>query len=186
MNPNPNPNPGSNLEWRYSTPAIVLHWLLALLIVFMVSLGWYMMSVEKEPGAEWYFDLHKSIGLIVFTLVVLRVLWRLAHRPEPLPASMPVWQVKLSAWTEALLYVCMLVMPVTGIIGAVYSRAGLAFFGLALSGFATPTRAISKLMFTIHSFTVWILVGLVALHVLGGLKHLLVDKDRVFHRMWMR
>ena len=114
------------------------------------------------------------------------MLWRLAHRPEPLPAGMPVWQVKLSAWTEALLYVCMLVMPVTGIIGALYSRAGLAFFGIALSGFATPTRAIAAPMFIIHSFTVWILVGLVALHVLGGLKHLLVDKDRVFHRMWMR
>ncbi|MBG9386661.1 cytochrome b [Caenimonas sp. DR4.4] len=167
-------------------PAIVLHWALALLIVFMLCLGWYMMTVEHEPGGEWYIDLHKSFGLIVFALVLLRVLWRLGHRPEPLPAGTPRWQVAASRWTEGLLYVCMLVMPITGILGSMYSRAGLAFFGVALPAWVTPTRATAKLFFNIHSFTVWILVGLVVLHALGGLKHLLVDKDRVFHRMWFR
>src|SRR6185369_4922085 len=60
--------------WRYSTPAIVLHWLLAALIVFMAALGWSLMEVEHERGGERWFDLHKSIGLIVLLLVALRVL----------------------------------------------------------------------------------------------------------------
>jgi cytochrome b561 len=80
----------------------------------------------------------------------------------------------------------MLLMPVTGILGSLYSRDGLAFFGLPLSGWVTPTRATAKLFFNIHSIAIWVLVALVVLHVLGGLKHLLLDKDRVFQRMWFR
>lgn len=170
--------------WRYGMPAVVLHWVLALLIAFMAGLGWYMMEVEHEPGGDWYMDLHKSVGLILFALVLLRILWRLAHKPESLPADMPRWQVKLSGWTEGLLYACMVVMPVTGILGALYSRSGLAFFGYPITGLVTPLRSTAKLFFEIHEITVWVLVGLVVLHVAGGLKHLLVDRDKVFQRMW--
>ena len=55
--------------WRYGTPAIVLHWLLAALIAGMVTLGWYMMTIEKQPQGPWYFDLHRSIGLVVAAVV---------------------------------------------------------------------------------------------------------------------
>lgn len=170
--------------WRYGRPAIILHWVLAALIVFMTGLGWYMMTIERQPQGPWYFDLHRSVGLVVFALVLLRIVWRLFHRPEPLPASLPRWQVALSSVTQGLLYACMVVMPVTGYFGSAYSKAGVRFFGLALPAWATPTRAISHLLFEIHSVTVWVLVGLVALHAAGGLKHLLVDRDGVFQRMW--
>jgi cytochrome b561 len=170
--------------WRYGAPAIVLHWVLALLIVFMAGLGWYMMSVEREPGGPWYMDLHKSIGLILFVLVLLRVLWRMFHKPEPLPEGVPAWQAQLSSFTQWLLYACMVALPITGIFGAEYSRAGLAFFGIALPAGIAPDRVTSKLFFQIHEFLVWVLVGLVALHVLGALKHLLIDRDLVFNRMW--
>ena len=174
----------SSIAWHYAAPAVALHWLLALLISFMAGLGWYMMTVEHQPGGQWYIDLHKSVGLVVFTLVLLRVVWRAFHAPEPLPADLPRWQVTLAHATEWLLYACMVVMPVTGILGASHQRAGLAFFGLALPHWAAPNRDLAELFFSIHSATVWVLVGLVALHVIGGLKHLLVDRDEVFSRMW--
>lgn len=174
----------SPAAWRYGRPAIALHWLLAALIAFMAGLGWYMMTIERQPQGPWYFDLHRSIGLLVFALVLLRILWRLAHRPEPLPASLPRWQVALSSLTQGLLYVCMVVLPVTGYLGSSHSKSALKFFGLALPLWATPDRATAHLFFEIHSITVWVLVGLVALHAAGGLKHLLVDRDRVFQRMW--
>lgn len=178
--------PQDPTPWRYSTPAIVLHWLLAALIVFMAALGWFMMTVEHEPGGERFMNLHKSIGLIVFTLVVLRILWRLFHRPQPLPAAVPHWQAWLSAATQALLYVLIVVIPVTGIAGAEYSRAGLAFFGLPLPAGLAPDRATAHLCFEIHSTLVWVLVAALALHVAGALKHLLVDRDGIFARMWPR
>ena len=170
--------------WRYSTPAIVLHWVLAALIVFMAALGWFMMTVEKQPGGERFFDLHKSIGLIVATLVLLRMSWRLFHRPEPLPAGVPLWQARLAHLVQWLLYAAMVLLPVTGIIGANYSRAGLAFFGTALPRWGEPARATAHQFFQFHEALVWTTVALVVLHVLAGLKHLLVDRDRVFSRMW--
>lgn len=173
-----------SVAWRYSTPAIVLHWVLAALIVFMAALGWWMMTVEHEPGGEQWIALHKSIGLIVFTLVLLRLLWRLFHKPAPLPAGLPRWQVLLSHVTQVLLYGVMVVLPFTGILGSAYSRLGLAFFGLPLHLVAAPDRPTAKQFFELHETLVWVLLALVVLHVLGGLKHLLVDRDEVFARMW--
>lgn len=170
--------------WRYGMPAIVLHWLLAVLIAGMVALGWYMMSIEKQPQGPWYFDLHRSVGLVVAALVVLRVVWRLTHGPAPLPAGLPSWEVHGSSLAHWLLYVCMVVMPVTGILGAAYNTSGLQFFGVALPTWSAPDRELSHLFFEIHSFLVWILVALVVLHAAAGFKHLLVERDAVFQRMW--
>lgn len=174
----------TSTPWRYSTPAVFLHWVLAGLIVFMAGLGWFMMTVEDEPGGQRFFELHKSIGLIVFTLVLLRILWRIFHRPQPLPAAIPRWQVRLSEIVQWLLYAMMLVLPLTGILGASYSKAGLQFFGAPLPQWVTPTKSTAHLLFEVHSTLVWVLVGLLVLHVLGGLKHLLIDHDEVFGRMW--
>jgi cytochrome b561 len=94
----------SPAEWRYGLPAILLHWVLALLIAFMVGLGWYMTTVEHKPGGPAYIALHKSVGLIVLFLVALRVIWRAFHRPAPLPKGLPRWQVRLSALVQWALY----------------------------------------------------------------------------------
>ena len=176
----------SSVGWRYSTPAIVLHWVLAALITFMAILGWWMMTVEHEPGGEQWIALHKSVGLVVFTLVLLRLLWRLFHKPEPLPAALPRWQVLLAHVTQVALYGAMVVLPFTGILGSLYSRLGLAFFGIPLRAGITPDRPTAKQFFELHETLVWVLVALVVLHVLGGLKHLLLDRDEVFGRMWRR
>ena len=178
------PTTRPSTPWRYSTAAIVLHWVLALLIVFMASLGWWMMTVEHEPGGERWFDLHKSVGLVVFALVLLRVLWRAFHKPEPLPAGVPRWQAMLAHVVQWLLYVAMLLLPIAGIVGASYSRAGLAFFGAALPRWAEANRATAHQYFEWHEALVWVMVVLVVLHVAGALKHLLVDRDRTFRRMW--
>jgi cytochrome b561 len=171
--------------WTYSKLAITLHWLVAVLLVAMVSLGWYMMSIEDEPGSGWYFNLHKSVGIILLALVILRALWRFAHRPQSLPSSVPTWQATLAHWTQFLLYVCMFVMPITGLSGALYSKSGVMFFGIPLPR-PVPNHDLSEQLFTVHGVTVWILIAIASLHVVGGLKHLLVNRDGVFRRMWPR
>ena len=176
--------PFTERVWRYGWPAIFLHWVLALLIAALAGLGWYMMSIEEEPNSGWYFDLHKSFGIVAFALVLLRVWWRSKHRPAALPASLPQWQVKVSSVTQWSLYACMVLMPLTGFIGASYSKKGAVFFGLKVPAWEIPNHDMAEQFFSVHSVLVWVLVSLVALHAAAGLKHVLMDKDGVFQRMW--
>lgn len=170
-------------SWTYTPTARMLHWGLALLLGGMVALGWYMMSIEKAPNSGWYFALHKSIGITIFGLVLLRMLWRVTHRPHDLPSSLPVWQRTLAGLTQSLLYVVMVVMPLTGLSGALLSKHGVSFFGIDLPHPA-QNHDLSEQLFAAHGVIVWILIGLVSLHVAGALKHLWIDRDDVFHRMW--
>ena len=171
-------------DWRYGAPAIALHWILALLIAFMAGLGWTMMTIEHEPDGPAAIALHKSLGLVVLVLVALRVAWRATHRPAPLPPGLPRWQVRLSRLVEGALYACLVLVPVAGLLGAGFQRSPLAFFGHALPRWAAPNRDDAELLFDVHSALVWVTVVLVAVHTAAGLKHLLVDRDRVFQRMW--
>jgi cytochrome b561 len=171
-------------HWKYTPPAVILHWLVGLLIVTLFCLGWYMMEIERQPGSDWYFNLHRSLGLTVGGLIVLRILWRAFHRPDELPPIMPNWEKQASLAAHWLLYACMIVMPLTGYLGASYNKSGAAFFGHRLPFWSGPNRDLSKLFFTIHSSLVWVFVTVIVLHALAGLKHLVVDKDKVFQRMW--
>ena len=92
---------------RYTRTAIALHWLLALLIPAQIGLGWYMLSVEKEPGSETLFALHISIGLTIALLLVLRVAWRAVHSPAVLPATLASWEARAARLSHLLLYVLM-------------------------------------------------------------------------------
>ena len=171
-------------NWHYALPAVLLHWLLALSIVLMAALGWYMVSIEDTPGSSWFFDLHKSIGLTLLGLVLLRWLWRIGHRPGPLPASVPVLKARIASLTHVLLYLCLFLMPLSGALGAAFSKHGLAFFGHPLPRLVAPDHAMSERLFGLHGVVLWVLIALLALHVLAALKHLLIDKDGVFQRMW--
>jgi cytochrome b561 len=170
--------------WRYAPVARVLHWVLAVLVACMVAVGWYMTGIEDDPGADRYFDLHKSTGIVVFSLLLLRLAWRLRHPPAALPASVPKWQARAALVVHRLLYACLILMPLTGFLGASHTKSGVAFFGLPLPRWRAPDRDTAELFFGIHGAIAWILVALVALHTLAALKHLLVDRDRVFQRMW--
>ncbi len=172
-------------EFRYTPPAVFLHWLMAVLIIFTIGLGLYMVAIEKEPRSEWYFDLHMSIGLTLAALLVLRVMWRLTHKPAALPARVPRWQAGSSRLLHWTLYAAMLVMPVAGFTGALYSKFGVTVFGRNLPHWVAPNHALSQQLLAAHSLVAWLLVATIALHILAGLKHLLLDRDGVFQRMWL-
>lgn len=168
----------------YTPLAVALHWALAVLIIGMTGLGWYMMSIEDDPGSDWFFNLHKSIGIVIVGLVVLRLVWRLLNRPAPLPASMASWEVMASKIGHGLLYAAMVAMPFFGLIGSMLSKRDLLFFGIPLPRVFQDNHDLAETFFDAHSVTAWIFVGLIALHALAGLKHLVVNKDGVFQRMW--
>ena len=168
--------------WRYTRTAIALHWLLAILMTLTAAVGWRMMWIRRQPGSEQLFDLHRSIGLVIAALVAARVLWRLTHRPEPLPPG-PAWHAQLASVSHALLYVLMVALPITGYLGASYSKSGVAWFGIATPRWTAPDRDLAERWFAAHAVLLWTAVAVVVVHAAGAIKHLLAG-DGVFDRMW--
>lgn len=168
----------------YTRTAVALHWVSALLLVAMTALGWYMTSIEDDPGSAWYFDLHKSLGIVTASVLAVRLAWRAMNRPPGLPDALPRWQARLSGWTHALLYLTMAGIPVTGYLGASYTKAGVQLFGLPTPYWAGPDHDAAEWLFGIHSALVWLLLAVVGVHLMAAVKHLLIDKDGVFQRMW--
>lgn len=174
----------SNTNWHYDTITRLLHWVIALLLIGLISMGWYMTSIQDQPNSGWYFNLHKSFGIVAAMLIFFRLIWRFTHKPAPLPSSVPYWQAIVSRAIHFLLYFCMLIMPLSGFIGASFGKHGIVFFGVALPNWVNQSHAISEQFFEVHVVFSWILVGFIALHMLAAIKHLAINKDKVFQRMW--
>lgn len=170
----------------YTRTAIVLHWLIAAAVFAQIALGWWMVGVPKSPPGvrAYWFNVHKSIGITLGVLIVLRVLWRLAHRAPELPATLPRWQRIGARMSHIGLYVCMAVMPLSGYLGSSFTKYPIKYFGHTLPHWGWDSPMLKDVMSTIHYGTVVVFMMLIAVHVAAALKHLMSDDDRVFHRMW--
>ena len=169
---------------RYPLPAVILHWLIALLIIGMVALGFYMVGIPRNtPERAFFLNLHKSFGVLTFVLVLIRIGWRTTHKVPPLPSSVPLWQMKTSLLSHRLLYVCMVLQPMTGYIGSSFNKYGIKFFGLQLPNWGWEDKGLRELFVSFHKTIAIFLIVLILLHVSAAMKHWLVDKDRVLQRM---
>lgn len=175
-------------EGRYTTVAIVLHWLVAAIVIAQFALGWWMQEIPKQPlgPRTEAFNLHKSIGLVVLALMLARIAWRLGHPPPPLPA-MPRWQARLAHATHLLLYAALVALPVTGYLGSMFSGYPVKFFGMTLPAWPGKSAELKEWMSAAHRGLAWTLATAFALHMAGVAKHTLVNHDRLLRRMsWKR
>jgi cytochrome b561 len=190
---------------RYTKVAVILHWLIALLIIVMFGLGWFMADIPKEAAKQtvfdifdlgifhwtmaeeisprnFYFNLHKSIGVTIFALIILRILWRIGHKPPAMLSSYQAWERKLATATHHLLYIFMVILPLSGLMMTLNSKYGLKWFGIDfLSG--TDNKPVREIFQSAHEIIGLIILAILALHVIGALKHKFVDKDETLKRM---
>jgi cytochrome b561 len=164
--------------------AIALHWLVAVLVLAQVSFGWAMQAIPKVPqGARAdAFNLHKSVGLVILALMLVRLAWRLAHPPPPL-TGLPEWQRCAARANHALLYAALFVMPIAGYLGSAWSGYPVKWFGVTLPAWTAPHPGLKTLMSQVHLGTSLVLVAAILLHVAAALRHL-VARDGQFARMW--
>jgi cytochrome b561 len=168
---------------RYTRAQIALHWLIALGIILMLGIGLYMVGLPKGLAFKSsVINFHKSLGMTVFLLVLIRIVVRLVAGRPPLP-PMQAWQRAAASMTQGLLYVAMVVMPLTGYLGSSFNKFGTRFWGILLPIWGWDDPGLRKIFFTIHTVSAWILIALIALHVAGALKHQLMDRDRLMERM---
>jgi cytochrome b561 len=169
---------------RYSTLAIVLHWLLAGVIAFTFCLGFYMADLPFSPQRVKLFNWHKWAGITILALSGMRLLWRFTHRP-PTFVHVRNWQHWAAQGTHGLLYVLFFAVP---LVGWVYSSAAgfpVVLFGwLPLPNWVLPDKALAALIKPWHANLAFALAALVLLHVLAAFKHQFVNKDRLIQRMW--
>ena len=178
---------------RYTKVAVLLHWLVAALIVTNVLLAWTWGSLSK-PTAHSVVNVHRSIGLTVLGLALLRLLWRFSHRPPAYPATYQRWESVLSHVVHGFLYLIMFGLPITGYIMDSASKASgqpIVWFGLIPIPHLGPIvqlapaakHHVHELFGAAHLLSAEALYLLLFLHVAGALKHQFIDREKEVQRM---
>ena len=188
----------------YDRFSVLVHWVTAFCVVVLLGLGWWMMVLIRNPATRAHafplFPIHKSIGILVLTLTAARILWGLVRKAPPFPSSLADWERKTAHAVQALFYLLLVIVPLSGWLYASTEwaesldkqfLAPTKFFGLftvpympTVAEAAQPARRfLSFHLSSVHAYLAYGLLAFVALHVCGALKHHFVSRDSVLGRM---
>ncbi len=179
---------------KYTRTAMALHWLIAVLITINLVLIWFV-NYWPEERVRLVIDTHKSIGITVLGLAIVRLLWRYTHKPPALPSTYKVWEHRASHWAHVALYGVMLLLPISGWLhDSAWKDAAthpMQLFGLVpwpRIGWIMSIEPATKEMLhdafgLLHTVASYLLYVLWVAHVGGALKHQFIDKDPELQRM---
>lgn len=165
---------------RYTLPAIVLHWVQAVVVLWLLWLGWTMTDLPKGAERSAAYGLHKSLGLLALLLISLRLIWRRSNPvPRPLTGG---WEAKLATATHHALYLFLFLAPLAGYLASSFTPYAIKFFGFEIPRAGWPDESLNSVFKLLHVVFVWGGAGLIALHVAGAIKHM-VKRDGTLQRM---
>jgi len=171
---------------RYSTVAIVFHWSIAVLLIANLAAGLLFDTVEAYDKSLFFslIQLHKSTGITVLALAVLRLGWRLTHPAPPYPAHMTTAERALAKVSHWGFYVLMIALPLSGwaMVSVSTKKFPMFWYGL----FEVPMLSVPKNWnyYELHEILGWVALAMIALHVAAALKHHYFDRDNIFARIW--
>ena len=170
---------------RYTRAAQALHWLMALLLVGLVSLGLYMHELPLSPRKLELYSYHKWAGVTAFLLVLARLAWRLTHRPPPLPPGTSRAVRAASGAGHALLYLLMLAIPLSGWLMSSAKGFQTVWFGvLPIPDLLGRDATLGETLRAVHEYLNLTLIVVALGHVAAALKHQFIDRDGLLARMW--
>ncbi|ODU10720.1 MAG: cytochrome b [Rubrivivax sp. SCN 71-131] len=168
---------------RYTQTAIALHWLLALALLGLLALGTTMTELPLSPRRLQLYNWHKWAGMTVALLSLLRLAWRLTHRPPP-HEGLPRWQARAASVAHGLLYVLFFAVPLAGWVYSSAAGVPIVWFGvLPLPDLVAPDRVLAEAIRPLHGVLAYALAALVAVHVAAALKHHWLDDLGTLWRM---
>jgi len=169
---------------RYSGGAMVVHWLTAALMFITLPIAWAMVSFARDDAARnvWVL-LHKSIGVTIFALVVLRILWRIMNPAPKLDGRVAPWEAWTARINHVLLYAILIVMPVSGFILSSASGHPVLFFGLFTLPGLPDNKPLAQAAVAVHNTTQWVVYAVILLHLAGTTWHVAFRRDRTLERM---
>jgi cytochrome b561 len=170
---------------RYDRVTAWLHWAIGALLLAEIAFGLLLDEIAPRgtPARAGVINLHKSVGIVLGVLIVLRIGWRLAHAAPPWPASMSVARRRAADLGHVALYACMLVAPLAGYLGSNFSTYGVRFFGVVLPPWGPDSPRVYAALVGVHDASTYLLLALTIGHVVLALKHALVERDGVFDRI---
>ncbi len=172
------------MKANYTSTAKSLHWLMALIILGLLALGFYMQDLPFSPEKLKYYSWHKWAGVSVFLLAFLRVFWRITHQPPALPKTMPrLMQIAAHAGHHSL-YLLMFLIPLSGWLMSSAKGFQTVWFGvLPIPDLVPKNKVAGDLLLTAHVWLNYSLIAILAGHVGAALKHHFIDSDDVLTRM---
>ena len=174
----------TNTSWGW--PAKALHWIAAIAILVLLIHGWWMTHVTPRPERFAHYNWHAALGYDVMALLILRLLWRWLHAVPVLPIDLQRWERIAAQAGHALLYVLMFAASLTG-----WALAGTFRTPMArdLLGIPVPQivndRGLHNLFEESHTIVSYLLGVLIAVHVVGALRHHFIKRNDVLRRMWI-
>jgi cytochrome b561 len=170
----------------YRTPARVIHWLMAVLILAMIPVGFLMvMDGWSRPVQNTLFIFHKNVGVLVLGLAVLRLCYRLSRPAPPVPGHLSKWQARAAEASHTALYVLIFAMPIAGYVRV---RAGgfpiEALDAMGIPALVPKSEALAEAAKAAHFYGSYVIAGIIAVHILAALHHGVIKRDGVFSRIW--
>jgi cytochrome b561 len=175
----------SSARLTYSLTLRVLHWLTALCMFVVIPLAWYMTNLDRhDPMRGNWVNLHKSIGLTILLLTLIRVVTRLSGTAPPLPATIPSFEQTLAHIGHGLLYVILFAMPISGYINSYGGGHAVNWFWLFQVPAVVPQdKALGHLGSRVHYLLAYLTYALIAGHVLAVIYHQLIQRIDLLGRM---
>lgn len=171
---------------KYNLPMRIMHWLSGGLFIFAMILGFLLANTEiLKANFSTYINLHKSFGISVFVLVILRIIIRIYSEKPTISASNKLEEY-LSTTVHYGLYLCLILIPLTGYICSSFARYGngFNFFNLfQIPYIFNASKQYSTIFYQAHKITNYIALILVGLHLLGTLKHYIFDKENILKKI---
>ena len=173
-----------NGEGRYGALAQLFHWSTVALVIALLAIAAYMTDLPLGPEKIQVYNLHKSLGVIVLALTLLRLVWRWISPPPPLPAGMADWEPRAAQASHLLLYLLLCAQPLTGIVHSWSANFPVVIFGtLTLPNLTGPNPGLKEILEETHHLMGWALCGLFLIHAGAALRHHFQLKDDVLRRM---
>lgn len=168
----------------YTRTAISLHWLMALLVFITFPVGLVMHEMALSPVKLRMLSYHKWLGVTVFILVMVRLIWRASHKPGPLTVAMPEWQRIAAKAVHVLLYVLLFTIPLSGWLMSSAKGFQTVYLGmLPLPDLLAKDKVLGDALAALHQVLNITLLLLVFTHIAAALKHQFIDRDGTLARM---
>jgi len=174
---------------KFSRTTVVLHWVVALGIIGLIGLGEYMEQYEVYS----LYSIHKSLGVILFLVIIARVIWRLKNGFPEMLGTNSKQQIVLAKAVHWVLLISTILMPISGMIESSFNGRGFGIFGLDIVaktpdpanpyGVIASNQALADQASAVHYYVGWIIIVCLALHIIGVVKHHVIDKDGTLLRM---